>query len=287
MCSFLYISDMPRIYDYIDYRKFIVDYYQEQKASCGFTWRNFACAACFKNPVYLKQVSDGKYNLSKDAAPRVALSMKLNKVQAQFFCLLVEFGNARGRKEKSNAYRKLLEISREHKVKILGSDYFTYFNSWKNPVLRELAPMMPGAAPLAMAHALRPQISAAEIRKSLQFLEKKHLLVMDSKGRYRQTDKVISMGSYEIVPLVATNIQREMAAFAMEAIDGLPVKERDISGITMSLSKEAYKKVAHQIAVCRKNIMDIVRKDHNESRIYRVNFQLFPLTEDLDCRNEE
>ena len=278
---------MPRIYDYIDYRKFIVDYYQEQKSSCGFTWRNFACAACFKNPVYLKQVSDGKYNLSKDAAPRVALSMKLNKVQAQFFCLLVEFGNARGRKEKSNAYRKLLEISREHKVKILGSDYFTYFNSWKNPVLRELAPMMPGAAPLAMAHALRPQISAAEIRKSLQFLEKKHLLVMDSKGRYRQTDKVISMGSYEIVPLVATNIQREMAAFAMEAIDGLPVKERDISGITMSLSKEAYKKVAHQIAVCRKNIMDIVRKDHNESRIYRVNFQLFPLTEDLDCRNEE
>ena len=38
-------------------------------------------------------------------------------------------------------------IAREHKVRVVDSDAFQYYESWENPVIRELAPMMPGAQP--------------------------------------------------------------------------------------------------------------------------------------------
>ena len=38
-----------------------------------------------------------------------------------------------------------------------------YFDSWKNPVVRELAPMMPGATPSKMAKSCCNEISAVEI----------------------------------------------------------------------------------------------------------------------------
>lgn len=62
-------------YEYLDYRKYIMDYYIERKSSIGFTWRAFAQKAKFSSPVYLKQVADGKCNLSSAAAERVAKAM--------------------------------------------------------------------------------------------------------------------------------------------------------------------------------------------------------------------
>lgn len=64
------------VVEYLDYRKYIMDYYIERKSSIGFTtWRAFAQKAIFSSPVYLKQVADGKCNLSSAAAERVAKAM--------------------------------------------------------------------------------------------------------------------------------------------------------------------------------------------------------------------
>ena len=138
---------MKEIVEYTDYRKFIQDYYDERKRSSAFTWRDFARDAGFSSAVYLKYVCEGKKNLSINAAGSVAAAMGLVGFEQTYFVLMVSYAHAKGDEAKRAAFEDRCALARAHKVRVLGNEEFDYFKSWKNPVLRELAPHMPGAKP--------------------------------------------------------------------------------------------------------------------------------------------
>ena len=271
---------MKEIVEYTDYREFIRDYYDERKRCSAFTWREFAKAAGFSSAVYLKYVSEGKKNLSIGAAGSVAGAMGLAGFEYAYFVLMVSYAHAKGDEAKRAAFEERCALARAHKVRVLGKEEFDYFKSWKNPVIRELAPHMPGAQPLEMAHACRQEISAAEVAETLDFLVKADLLKKDGRGNYSQTDKSVSMGSVDAVPVAARDMQRQMGEFALKALD-LPLSERDMSGLTLGLTRQAYERVRKELAECRRRIVAIATEDEATERVYRLNLQLFPMSEDL------
>ena len=272
---------MKDIVEYTDYRKFIQDYYDERKRSSAFTWREFARDAGFTSPVYLKYVCEGKKNLSIGAAGSVANAMGLAGFESTYFVLMVSYAHAKSDKAKRAAFEERCALAQAHKVRVLGGEEFDYFKSWKNPVLRELAPHMPGAKPLEMAHACKQKISAAEVSKTLDFLVKADLLKKDRNGNYRQTEKSVSMGPVDAVPVAAREMQREMGEFAVKALD-LPLSERDMSGLTLGLTRHAYERIRKEIAEFRRRIVAIATEDEETEQVYRMNLQLFPLSERLE-----
>ena len=141
---------MKEIIEYTDYRKFIQDYYDERKRSSAFTWREFARDAGFTSPVYLKYVCEGKKNLSIGVAGSVANAMGLAGFESTYFVLMVSYAHAKSDVAKRAAFEERCALARAHKVRVLGSEEFDYFKSWKNPVIRELAVQMPGAKPLRL-----------------------------------------------------------------------------------------------------------------------------------------
>ena len=153
---------MKEILEYTSYRQYIADYYADKKAKSAFTWQEFADEAGFSSRVYLKYVSEGRFNLSDAATARVADAMRLVDYERDYFAEMVRFDHAKTDVEKKTAFNNMLAIADAHKAKILEGDSFRFFESWKNPVIRELAPSMPGAKPLALAHACRPEITAAQ-----------------------------------------------------------------------------------------------------------------------------
>lgn len=157
---------MKAIIEYTDYRKFIQDYYDERKRSSAFTWREFARNAGFSSAVFLKYVCEGKKNLSISAAGSVANAMGLAGFEKTYFVLMVTYAHAKGDEAKMEAFEKRCALARAHKVRVLGGEEFDYYKSWKNPLLRELAPNMPGARPAEMARACKPKISAAEVSET-------------------------------------------------------------------------------------------------------------------------
>jgi uncharacterized protein (TIGR02147 family) len=113
---------------------------------------------------------------------RVAAAMNLADYECDFFVELVKFDHAKTDAEKKAAFSKMISIAEAHKATILEGDSFRFFGDWKNPVIRELAPAMPGAKPLALAHACRAKISAAEVSETLNFMVKAGLLQKDESG---------------------------------------------------------------------------------------------------------
>ena len=276
---------MKAIVEYTDYRKFIQDYYDERKRESAFTWREFAQNAGFASAIFLKYVCEGKKNLSISAAGSVANAMGLAGFEKTYFVLMVTYAHAKGDEAKMEAFEKRCALARAHKVRVLGGEEFDYYKSWKNPLLRELAPHMPGARPAEMARACKPKISAAEVSETLDFLEDANLLKKDREGNYVQTDKSISMGSVDAVPLAAKDLQRQMGELAVKALD-LPLAERVMSGVVLGLTEESYEQIKKELLEFRRRIIAIATESDKTQRVYRLNLQLFPISENLETANK-
>lgn len=88
-------------------------------------------------------------------------------------------------------------------------------------MLRELAPVMPGAKPLALARACRPEITAAEVTETLNFLVKAGLLQKDKDGNYKQTERGVTTGPMEVTPIAVREMHRQMGLFALKPLKAL------------------------------------------------------------------
>ncbi len=276
---------MKEIVEYTDYRKYIQDYYDERKRCSAFSWQEFARNAGFSSAVFLKYVCEGKKNLSVGSAGSVANAMGLAGFESAYFVLMVSYAHAKNDKAKRAAFEERCALAQAHKVRVLGDEEFDYFKSWKNPVLREIAPHMPGARPLEMAHACKQKISATEVSETLDFLMRAGLLKKDKNGTYVQTEKSISMGPVDAVPVAAREMQRQMGEFAVKAMD-LPLSVRDMSGVTMGITHRAYEQIKKEIADFRRRIVAIASADDDTEQVYRLNVQLFPLSERFTTKKD-
>ena len=276
---------MKEIVEYTDYRKYIRDYYEERKRSSVFSWQKFAQDAGFSSAVFLKYVCEGKKNLSVGSAGSVAGAMGLAGYEQTYFVLMVSYAHAKSDKAKRAAFEERCALAKAHKMRVLGNDEFDYFKSWKNPVLRELAPHMPGAKPLEMARACSPSITAAEVAETLNFLVKLKLLKRDRDGNYHQTDKTITMGDMDVVPVAARELQRQMGEFAIKAID-LPLSERTMSGFVLGLTERSYERIRKEMADFYRRVVAIATEDDETERVYRMNMQLFPLSKRIETKKD-
>ena len=269
---------MKDVFEYTGYRQYIADFYAERKVKSAFTWREFARMAGFSSSVHLKYVSEGRFNLGEEAVERVAKAMGLGGNRLEYFRAMVEFDHAVTDNIKKEIFDRMLSIAKQSNAKVIEGDAFRYFDSWKNPVLRELAPAMPGAKPLALAHACRPKISAAEVSESLNFLVKANLLSKDADGNYVQTDKYVTAGPMEAAPVAIRGLHHQMGEIALEAIEGVPQTERHFSGVTLGITRHAYDEIIAVIDDCRRKIIEIATREDGTDEVYRLNIQFFPMT---------
>jgi uncharacterized protein (TIGR02147 family) len=268
---------MKSIFEFYDYRLYMRTFYEERKRTSAFSWRQFSKLAGFSSPNYMKVVCDGKSRLSKAGIEPVANAMGLIEHEKIYFQKLVELDNANNESSKAAVLQQIHEMSKEYKIRMLDGDAFMYFESWLNPVVREIAALNPGAKPLALSKLCIPETSATEIRRSIDFLLSAGLLKKTSKNHYRQTEKVVS-GSSEIMPLALRSMHRQMADLASKSIDTIPISKRYFSGLTATLSQAEYDQIVEELENFRQRIVRIASGTKNGKKVYRLNLQFFPLT---------
>ena len=276
---------MKPIIDYIDFRQYMLDYYEDRKRRSAFSWREFSKITGFSSSSYMKVVCDGKSKLSRLGVERVADAMGLTGFEKEFFRAMVKYGQAEDEGAKKSAYESMLAIAKDHKVRVLQGDLFEFYDSWRNPVIRELAPLMPGATPGEIAKKCYPEISAAEVRQSLDFLSRTGLLKKSIDGQLEQAETSVT-GTPDATRLALRGMHRQMSKLATPALD-LPREERNFSGVTMGLSRDTYERIVKELDECRRKVIAIASEDKNIDQVYRLNLQLFPLTRNVKEDNHE
>lgn len=276
---------MKPIIDYIDFRQYMLDYYEDRKRRSAFSWREFSKITGFSSSSYMKVVCDGKSKLSRLGVERVADAMGLTGFEKEYFRAMVKFGQTEEEVAKKSAYESMLAIAKDHKVRVLQGDLFEFYDSWRNPVIRELAPLMPGATPGEIAKKCYPEVSAAEVRQSLDFLSRTGLLKKSIDGQLEQAETSVT-GTPDATRLALRGMHRQMSKLATPAID-LPKEERNFSGVTMGISKDTYERIVKELDECRRKVIAIASEDKNIDQVYRLNLQLFPLTRNVKEDNHE
>ena len=268
---------MKPILEYKDYRAYMQDYYDYRKSHGAFSWREFCKLAGFTSPNFLKLVCMGQSKLSKVKIEPVAKAMGLTGYESEYFRQLVIFGNAVKDSVKKAALLEMARIAREHKVRVVDADAFQYYESWKYSVIRELAPMMPGARPRDIAEECKEYVSAEEVRDIIAFLVKSGFLKKDGDKIYSQTEQTV-IGSKESLPIAIRAMHKEMGGMAVRAVDRYSVNERFITGATLGVCEEAYNRIVEEVSNCCKKVVAIANEYKDLNQVYRINFQLFPCT---------
>ena len=268
---------MKPIIEYKDYYSLIKDFYEDQKRTSYFSWREFAKLAGFSSPTYLRLVSEGKSKLSRVSMNRMISAMGLVGFEVDYFKALVNFCNAKDDESKMPYWKEMRRIALEYKVRVVDKEAVEYFDGWKNQVVRELAPMMPGATPGQIAKTCCNEITAAEVSKSLEFLTKAGFLKKGADGSYRQTEKNVA-ASKEGMAYAVHAMQHKMLQLADESIERFEPQERSVSSVTFTVNRECYERIVQEIDSFRRKIAAMPSEIEKADQIYHLNMQLFPLT---------
>lgn len=266
---------------YENYRAYIQDYYSEHHERFGFTWRRFAKAAGYSSPVFLKLVSEGKANLSDLGIERTAQAMSLVGNDLLYFRVLVHFNQQKDASVKKDCYNEMRAIASKSKVTLVGEDQYDYFSSWRNPVLRELADSLKGLKPSDYASLFVEKTTPEEVKKALKILLKTGLLTQSETKEYQKTEVALSTGDLDVASLTIREMHRQMGELALKSLDEVEPQNRDISGLTFSVTEHAVDRIKSEIAEFRHRVMSIVLEDKGFDQVFRLNMQLFPLTKPL------
>ncbi len=266
------------IYDYTDYRRYLKDYYEEQKARFpAFSYRYFAKRAGFNSSGLYKDIVDGRTGITRSMILRFSKAMKLPKKQEEYFETMVYFNEAKTIEEKKLYFERMMRYYSSKAFKV-DADQYEYYAKWYYIAVRELLAIGNFNDDCeGIARSLNPTITKDQAKKAIEVLKKLGLIGKDAHGYYKAIEKILTTGS-DVKPLYVANFQKSMMDMAKEAIDRHRAEHRNISTITFSVSKEAFDEISSEIDSCRKRILGIIDKSNNEDRVCQLNMQLFPLT---------
>jgi uncharacterized protein (TIGR02147 family) len=271
---------MPDLFTYTDYRKFLKDYYEEQKAKdAKFSHRYFTMKVGFSSSGYFSDVLAGKKNLSGAFMLKFAKALKFSKEEEEYFLNLVSFNQGKTLEEKNRYYEKMMTSGKvKVKVDVLEPGKYEYFSKWYYSAVRELLHYLPFDDDYkALGRALDPPIAAKDARKAIELLQGLGLIEREPSGLWRPTNENLTLGGRFDAMHVA-NFHHNTLELAIRALDVFPGELKGFSTLTLPLTGDKVRKAKLAIKNLRMYLLALAENGSQADRVYQFNFQLFPVT---------
>ncbi len=274
---------MERIEFYTDYRKFLKDFYNEQKKLHPyFSYRYFCQKSGISSPGLFKEIVAGKRNLTDRTIASFIKGMGITETDASYFRILVRFNQTEIEQEKIQALEQLRGLRRKVTQEIVPLDLYEYYTTWYFPVIRELACVLAWKGDFSLlARTVTPPIKKSEAKTAISFLLEKGFLKVNGDGGYQQTHPAITTGS-EVSSLAIRAFNEIMAKKGFESVRQIPPKERDVRTVIAGVSRKSYGLIKDEIRDFVSRIVRVVDDDKESDRVYAVNVQFFPLSKTDD-----
>lgn len=268
---------MINIFDYLDYRKFLKDFYQARKKEASFfSYRYFARRIGMDYSILIR-ITQNTLHLSSKKIGTVAEACELQGKQKEYFENLVRFNKAKSQSDCKLYFEKLLSL-KSLKSDILLQSQYEFFNKWYYTALWTHLHQVPFKGNFSeLGNRLDPPLSARDTRQAVKLLERLELVERDEKGFLRARGKNLTTGE-EWRSLAIAQYQKTMIELGHESLERFQKQFRDISTVTINLPKEAVTEFREIIAEFRKSVIKMAESYSSPNDVYQMNIQLFPLT---------
>lgn len=272
-------STKVRATDFLDHRRFLEAVVEDLREQKVFSHRTFNRECGFASPNFVQLVIQGRRNLSKDAAERIARTLRLSKIDTRAFLRLRELNIETDPTRKLGLFESLLrhpDFAERHE---LAQAELGFYSKWYNVVVRELIQSHPTLSAREISQMLLPRVSEKEISTSLDemielgFIEK-------TRSGWKTKHKQLTTKN-EILSSAIISFHSSMIDLAREALTRFKGDQREVSSVTLQLTDAQFLELRERIREFKKEALSIETSDP-KARVYQFNFQLFPVTSDIE-----
>jgi uncharacterized protein (TIGR02147 family) len=275
---------MVNIFDYLDYREFLRDFYRDAKRNKPFFSYRFIGNRVGMDSSYVIKVLQGSLHISPKKINSFITLLELAESEAVYFETLVHFARAKTDRQRKLFFDKLFSLS-SVKSQRLEPHQYEFFRKWYYSAVWALIHCAPFNGDFgSLAGKCIPAITISDAKRAVRLLVKLGLVVKESDGNYHATGQNLTTG-WKWYSQAIENNQQEMIRLAGEAIGRFPKENRDISTVTMSIDEKALPEIREHIRQFRSSLISMVNNYGGSGRVYQLNVQLFPLTADLEKKS--
>jgi uncharacterized protein (TIGR02147 family) len=275
---------MVNIFDYLDYREYLRDYYKNKKREKPFFSYRFIGHRVGMDSSYVIKVLQGNLHISAKKINSFINLLELKETEAEFFETLVHFSKAKTERQRKLCFDRLFSISCV-KAQRLDPHQYEFFQKWYYSAVWSIINCMPFNGDYrSIAGKCMPAITVWDAKRAVKLLEKLGLIAKEQDGCYHTTSLNLTTGQKWYSNAIQSH-QRDMIRLAGEAISRFQKPLRDISMVTMSVDEKALPEIQEHIRQFRSSLIKMVNSYAGAGRVYQLNMQLFPISAELDKKS--
>jgi uncharacterized protein (TIGR02147 family) len=269
---------MPSIYNYLNYREYLHDYFVEQKQfQKQLTHRAVLKKMGITSTGFLSNVITGKKNLNEEMSKKLGKIINLAVRERRYLNTMVEYAQAKSIEAKKKHLDRLLSLRKTDLIPI-SDNKFSIFSRWYYVYIRDMLCFLDFKDDYhALAAMLDPPIKPEEAEAAIRDLEQLGFIAKDSRGCYKPLDHLITTGD-EVHSVQLANFQLATMDMAKRSLERHPAEKRDISFVSLTLSRESFAQVKSEVQTFRKRLLLMAKDELKPDRVYHCNLQLFPVT---------
>lgn len=273
-------QETPNLFQYFDYQKFLLDYYQWRKNLHPYFSYRYISQKVGIDHGLLAKIIQGQRHLSLKNVPKFCELLEFSKKKSEYFELLVLYRKAKSETQLKQYFEKILEYS-DVNISTLERQKYEYFQKWYYAAIRETLNFLPVSDNFEeLAQFLQPSITAAQAKKAVSLLEELGMISKMPNGYYKLTSQFITTDD-NWKSLAVTQFQKETLGLAHDALDNIPKVERNISTVTLSIDQVAMSQINERIKQFHSDLLSIASRCKQVNRAYQINLQVFPLSKSL------
>lgn len=279
----------PRLNAFTDYRPYLREFYEYKReltknALRPYTYANFAAAADFRSPNYLKLIIEGARNLSPEMAKKFARALGLGKDDTEEFLALVDYSQSTEPLERNRRLKVLsdLRVRQQLKSGEINSETWEKVPGWVTWVLSALTDQA-GVKfePDRLFELMRGKARPEEIRRSLDRLLASGELTKNPETGEVTKGRELMSGSESVPVELVRKLQAELIYLGLESLFQDKAQDREFGAQTMALTEDEFEVLKFELRQFRKRWakdVGVARKDTKGNRVFQLNIQLFPVT---------
>jgi uncharacterized protein (TIGR02147 family) len=276
------------IFSYFDYRCYLADFYTLHKSRDeSFSHRTFLKRAGIPGSVYLKRLILRQRKLSRRYIGNFIVALGLTPREARYFRLMVQYGNELLLKTRESLLREMLSMRSQNDDYLIKDKQLKYFSKWYYPVVRELVTIVDFNDDYTeLARRTIPKISPRQAQGAVRYLLKCGFITKDRDGRYSLKDQFITTGP-EVQSTIMTEFHRQNLQWCADSLSTVALNDRDVSSLTMTVSRATYDTIKGEIVSFRKRLMDLARDDTKGEMVCYTGFQLMPRSRESEAGDQQ
>jgi len=266
---------MKTIFEYLDYRSYLKDVYEERKSESPFYSYRVMAESFGLFPSNVFRILHGDAHLPARCQSRALDVLGLSGRSAEYFQMLIAYSREKSEKARMAILEKALAL-RDVSRRSLEERELEYFQHWWTSVVRAQLELSDGRAePSEMGASLSPAVAPEDVMASLELLKELGLVKKASSGRLFPTDAHLTAGG-EAKARAVHGFQRQIMSLASEALARFPVEERDVSTLTLTVDERAFGEIREMIRECRRQIQKRVEESLGADRVMHLAMAFFP-----------